>query len=135
MEKSELPREPFFLLRLLSFFLGLVLFVSGIAIGVFGLVLWKWLRLPKFTFTFCSIPILLGIFFFGYTFYGNQDAVAFAQRPKKSPYSRHGKQEDVQIRHRSDGSRISIVPVRGGREVSGECIGGYYTEHSGSSDL
>lgn len=135
MEKPELPKEPNIVLRLLCFLLGLLFFVLGAIVGIVGLILWKWLHFPRITFTVCSIPIMLSIFFFGYSFFGNQDAMTIAQKPLKQPYLKHGEQKDLQFRKRTDGTRISIIPVPGGREVSGECVNGYYTEHSGSADV
>lgn len=135
MEKPELPKEPNIVLRLLCFLLGLLFFVIGAGAGIIGLILWKWLHFPRITFTVCSIPIMLSIFFFGYAVFGNQDAMSVAQSSAKQPYLKDGKQKDVHFHRRSDGSRISITPVPGGREVRGECINGYFTEHSGSVDL
>lgn len=126
-------------IKVLCFILGLFLFVIGTVIGLFGLILWKWFSFPKFTFTFCSIPILLSIFFFGYCFYENNDEVVLTKQPskKKSYYKdERNQKEKVCNAGRKDfnsKSRDSYAPLPWGRET-GRFISGYYVENSGSFD-
>jgi hypothetical protein len=129
-EEEKLP----LLIRVFCFLAGLFFFFIGLVVGFIGILLWKWVGFPKAVFTFCSIPILFSVFFFGYCVYGNDNESNPKHRLKEKTYSNDEQNKEVQV---LDGkhARDSLIPVPGGREASGRIEQGYYIEHSGSSDL